>query len=185
MTTPDADEQLVRQAQADPEAFGVLYSKYLSLVYSYVYYRVSSIHDTEDLVARIFYQALAHLKDYRPKGLPFSAWLLRIAHNLVANWHRSQSRRRTFSLDDAFATADERVDVVAKAEAREEEQVLRATIAQLSPRRQQLILLKYVEGMSNAQIGTVMGCSEGAVKALLHRTLLDLREALLAKGLRR
>lgn len=184
MTTPDADEQLVQQAQADPEAFGVLYSKYLSLIYSYVYYRVSSIHDTEDLVARIFYKALAHLKSYRPQGLPFSAWLLRIAHNLVANWHRDQSRHRTFSLDDALAAVDERRDAVTEAEKQEEKQVLRTAIAQLSPRRQQLILLKYAEGMSNAQIGTIMGCSEGAVKALLHRTLLDLREALTAKGVR-
>lgn len=176
MTADDSDETLVTLAQADPAAFGALYERHVRAVYNYVFYRLGNVHEAEDVTAKVFYQALTHLGGYSSRGVPFSAWLFRIAHNLVANWYRDSRRRRTFSLDDTcLERPDGEKELDQQAMEREGEQELRRILAGLSAERQQLVVLKYVQGMSNSQIGTIMGRSEGAVKALLHRTLLSLR----------
>ena len=110
------------------------------------------------------------------------AHLPRIAHNLVANWHRDQSRRKLISLEDIKLRARRREGPVQVAERKEEKDQLLAIIRRLPPDRQQLLILKFTEGMSNAEIGKVMGRSEGAIKSLYHRTLLSLRETFDADG---
>jgi len=174
-----ADESgLVERAKTDPEAFGILYERYVNKVYSYVYYRVGNHHDAEDLTARTFHRALDHIDHYVQRGAPFSAWLYRIAHNLVANWHRDHSRRKVVSLEDVNLSPPLREGPQYLTEQREEEDELLAAVRRLPADRQQLLILKFVEEMSNTQIGTVMGRSEGAIKSLYHRTLLSLREML-------
>ena len=174
-----ADESgLVERAKTDPEAFGILYERYVSKVYSYIYYRVGNHHDAEDLTARTFHRALDHIDHYVQRGAPFSAWLYRIAHNLVANWHRDHSRRKVVSLEDVNLSPPLREGPQHLAEQREEENELLVAVRRLPADRQQLLILKFVEEMSNTQIGTVMGRSEGAIKSLYHRTLLSLREML-------
>jgi len=89
------DEVAVRRAaEGDQEAFAVLYERYVTRIYNYIYYRTGSAHDAEDLTARVFFRAMSNMKNYRDRGAPFSAWLYRIAHNLVANWYRDNSRRK-------------------------------------------------------------------------------------------
>ncbi len=174
-----ADESgLVERAKTDPEAFGILYERYVNKVYSYVYYRVGNHHDAEDLTARTFHRALDHIDHYVQRGAPFSAWLYRIAHNLVANWHRDHSRRKVVSLEDVNLSPPLREGPQHLAEQKEEENELMAAFRRLPADRQQLLILKFVEEMSNTQIGIVMGRSEGAIKSLYHRTLLSLREML-------
>jgi len=164
------DGELVEQARIDREAFGALYERYVDRIYSYLYYRTDSAADAEDLTARTFYQALSHLADFEERGLPFASWLFTIAHNLVANYYRERSRRPTAPLDSAGEPASPSPFAAA-----EDAQDVRDAIATLSPERQHLILLKYVEGMSNAEIGRAMNRSEGAVKSLLRRTLDEMR----------
>ena len=178
---PD-ENALVEQAKTDPAAFGILYESYVNKIYNYIYYRVGNQHDAEDLTARTFHRALDHIERYVNKGAPFSAWLYRIAHNLVANWHRDQSRRKIISLEDIKLRARRRDGPVEAAERKEERDQLLAIIRRLPPDRQQLLILKFTEGMSNAEIGKVMGRSEGAIKSLYHRTLLSLRETFDADG---
>jgi RNA polymerase sigma-70 factor (ECF subfamily) len=178
---PIDDAALVARAKADPEAFGALYERYVGKIYSYLYYRTGNAHDAEDLTARVFQRAIAGLDRYTSRGLPFSAWLYRIAHNLVANWHRDQSRRQHLPLSDmeAHGLVDLREDAPeVVAESREEQARLLAAIRRLPADRQQLVILKFVEHLSNAEIGAVLNRSEGAVKSLYHRTLLALREEL-------
>lgn len=170
------EDALVERAKTDPTAFGILYEFYVNRIYNYVYYRVGNQHDAEDLTARTFYRALDHIGRYVNRGAPFSAWLYRIAHNLVANWHRDQGRRQIISLDDIKLRARGRDRPDQVAEDKEEKDELLAAIRRLPPDRQQLLILKFAEGMSNAEIGKVMGRSEGAIKSLYHRTLLSLRE---------
>jgi RNA polymerase sigma-70 factor (ECF subfamily) len=178
-TYVEPDELLIQRARREPEAFGLLYERYVSAVYNYVFYRMSNRAEAEDMTARVFYQALTHLDRYVHRGAPFSAWLFRIAHNLVANWHRDRQTRQTFSLDGAvLERASEERALDDQASSREEVRELRAAFARLAPDRQQLLVLKYVQGMSNAEIGEIMGRSEGAIKALLHRTFLSLRAKL-------
>ncbi len=171
---------LVELAKTDAEAFGLLYERYVEKIYSYVYYRTGNHHDAEDLTAKVFYQALSHIPRYVQRGAPFSSWLYRIAHNLVANWHRDRSRRQVISLDRLASVAQHGdngpFEHTAQSERRDE---LLAAIRRLPADRQQLLLLKFVEHLPNAQIGQIMGRSEGAIKSLYHRTLVALRQNLL------
>jgi RNA polymerase sigma-70 factor (ECF subfamily) len=168
---------LVESAKSDPQAFGLLYERYIDKIYNYVYYRTGNHHDAEDLTAKVFYQALNHIPRYVQRGAPFSSWLYRIAHNLVANWHRDRSRRQVVSLDRlAAVTRQQENGPFEHAAQNEQRDELLAAIRRLPGDRQQLLILKFVERLPNAEIGQIMGRSEGAIKSLYHRTLVALRQ---------
>ncbi|MCY3914457.1 MAG: sigma-70 family RNA polymerase sigma factor [Chloroflexi bacterium] len=174
------DGQLVALAKEDKSAFGELYERYLPKIYRYVYYRTGNVHDAEDLTAKVFFRALSHIGNYVEKGVPFQAWLYRIAHNLVANWHRDQGRRKIIALDEYVAHPLKSEAPDRLTEEQEERNQLMEAVRRLPEDRQQLLLLKFVEQMSNAEIGAIMGRTEGAIKSLYHRTLLALREEMVA-----
>ncbi len=179
----DWDEQaLIETAKQDPLAFGALYERYVDRIFNYIFHRVGNLHDAEDLTSRTFYRAMAHLPRYRHRGYPFSAWLFRIAHNLVANWHRDRTRRPTIALDEIMVQSLPELHPEALAEAHDDSGLLREVIRALEPARQELLVLKFSEGLSNAEIGAVLGRSEGAIKSLYHRTLLQLREEMEKRG---
>jgi len=178
-----SEEILVERAKEDPAAFGVLYKRYVRKIHRYVYCRIGNRHDAEDLTAKIFHKALANIGRYENRGLPFSAWLYRIAHNLVANWLRDRSRRKVISLDELTSTVQHSGSAPdQQAEINEKREALLEAIQGLPPDRQELLILKLMEGMSNAEIGQVMGRSVGAIKSLYYRTLIDLREDLEKRG---
>ena len=175
---PEIDEKeiLARAVQGDSDAFGELYKCYVGRIYNYIYYRTGDPFDAEDLTARVFMRAMHHIRSYRDRGLPFSAWLYRIAHNLVANWYRDNSRRQEISLEKialSHFSADYPENVLVQTQERE---ILLAVIRRLPPERQQLLIMKFVERFSNAEIGQIMGRTEGAIKSLYRRTLLALRD---------
>lgn len=172
------EEQLVEQAKTDPETFGKLYELYVEKIYSYVYYRIGNHHDAEDLTAKVFHRALNHIHNYNQRGIPFAAWLYRIAHNLVANWHRDRRRRQVVGLEQVNMSSERQETPHQAAERTNERELLLDAIQQLPPERQTLLTLKFVERMSNAEIGRVMGRSEGAIKSLYHRTLVSLKSLL-------
>ncbi len=168
---------LIARAKVDPEAFGLLYQKYVRRIYNYVYQFTRNREDAEDLTSRTFFQALRGISVYSDRGLPFQAWLFRIAHNLVVNWYRDQSRHPVIGLDhveDEMRSEDgnPQSDLAQS----EERKKLMQIISGLSEDRKTLLILKFVEKMSNAEIARVLGRSEGAIKVLYHRTLLSLRE---------
>lgn len=165
----------MQRASTDAEAFGLLYERHVRRIYNYIYYRTGNPHDAEDLTARVFQRALRHVGAFEDKGVPFSAWLYRIAHNLVANWHRDRSRRPVVPLDDQVAAAGMSIHPEAEAVASEERDQLLVAVRRLPEDRQQLLILKFVERLSNAEIGQIMGRTEGAIKSLYHRTLNSLR----------
>ena len=173
-------EALTKASAGDRQAFGVLYDTYAERIYNYIYYRTGNTLDAEDLTARVFFRAMRHITNYTDRGVPFSAWLYRIAHNLVANWHRDGSRRQEVALDDGYQSnkGDEHPESALMKS--EEENALLHLIHDLPEERQQLLILKFVQHMSNAEIGEVMDRTEGAIKSLYHRTLLALREEVLA-----
>ncbi len=185
MDVVDTSDELIltRAVQGDTEAFGTIYERYVSRIYNYIYYRTGNHHDAEDLTARVFYRAIRSIINYQDRGLPISAWLYRIAHNLVANWHRDRSRRPEIVLDDTIPlhvpTEHPEVTLLQS----EEQERLLKLIRRLPPERQQLLILKFVDHMSNSEIGDIMGRTEGAVKSLYHRTLLALRDDLSVEGI--
>jgi RNA polymerase sigma-70 factor (ECF subfamily) len=174
-----SDTDLVEMAKVgDKDAFGELYERYLDKIYSYIYYRTGNHHDAEDLTARVFFRAMAHIESYTERGVPFQAWLYRIAHNLVANWHRDRGRRKVIPLDEFIAASLKSDAPDQQAEDQEERDALRTAIRRLPEERQQLLLLKFVDHLSNAEIGVIMDRTEGAIKSLYHRTLIALRDEL-------
>ncbi|MGC8856282.1 MAG: RNA polymerase sigma factor [Anaerolineae bacterium] len=172
------EEVLIRASQGDREAFGLLYERYVNRIFNYVYYRTGNPHDAEDLTARVFQRAMNHIHNYTDRGVPFSAWLYRIAHNLVANWHRDRSRKQEIPLTELPVLPAKGEHPEANLVRLQEQDALLRLIRRLPPDRQHLIILKFVENLSNAEIGQIMGRSEGAIKSLYHRTLLALRDQL-------
>ncbi len=176
MIDPSDDEVLEAAISGDNEAFGELYERYVTRIFNYIYYRVGNVSDAEDLTERVFIRALRHIANYNQRGLPFSAWLYRIAHNLVANWHRDSSRRKDVPLDDGLLLSQHFNFPEQELLRGEEQERLLQVIHSLPEERQELLILKFVDDLSNAEIGKVMGRTEGAIKSLYHRTLLAIRD---------
>ncbi len=180
----DNEQALIERSKSDADAFGELYERYVDRIYNYIYYRVGDPAEAEDLTARVFHRALGHIEDYQSRGAPFAAWLYRIAHNLVANWYRDRSRHKNIRLDDVLAMAAHGATPQHLAEQSEAAQTLQRAMRQLPPERQQLLILKFSDELSNAEIARIMGRTEGAIKSMYHRTLLALRAELAALGVK-
>lgn len=172
------EELLLLASQGDRDAFGRLYERHVDRIFNYVYYRTGNLHDAEDLTARVFQRAMNHIHNYTDRGVPFSAWLYRIAHNLIDNWHRDRSRKQEIPLDDLPILPVKGEHPEKNLVRSQEQEALLKIIRRLPAERQHLLILKFVENLSNAEIGAIMGRSEGAVKSLYHRTLLALRDQL-------
>jgi RNA polymerase sigma-70 factor (ECF subfamily) len=171
------DANAVTLASAgNSEAFSYLYEQNVTKIYNYIFYRIGSEADAEDLTARVFHRAFGHIEKYEEKGVPFTAWLYRIAHNLTANWYRDTRRHKEFPLEDHVDLPVQGDLPERELEKNQEKELLMQAIRRLPPARQQLILLKFLEDLSNAEIGIIMGRSEGAIKSLYHRSLILLRE---------
>jgi RNA polymerase sigma-70 factor (ECF subfamily) len=170
----DPDLADVRAAQADRSAFDVLYRRYLNRVYGYAFYQLGDHHDAEDATARIFTAALRALPGFRDEGATFRAWLFRIAYRTILNTRRSRARRRVEPLPEPFDRAAPDADpagIVARAE---DLRVIAHAIRDLPDDRRQVVLLRFVDGLTSREIGQVMDRSEGAARVLLHRALRDL-----------
>ncbi len=173
----DPDLGDVRAAQGDRRAFGALYRRYLDRVYGYCFYLLGDHHDAEDVTERTFLAALGAIDRFRDEGATFRAWLFRIAHNELANALRARSRQRTTSLDAVIEPAvdEDPAGILGLAE---ESRRLRHALASLSGDRRHVIVLRFVDGLSAREIGSVLGRSEGAVRVLQHRALRDLADLL-------
>jgi RNA polymerase sigma-70 factor (ECF subfamily) len=175
-TDPDLAD--VRAAQADRRAFDRLYRRYVERVYSYAFYQLADHHDAEDVTERTFLAALAAIDDFTEQGASFRAWLFRIAHNAIANAHRSRHRRPTAPISAAEnhpAAGADPAGVVARAD---DGRAIRAALARIPDDRRQVIILRFVDGLSAREIGAVLDRSEGASRVLLHRALRDLAREL-------
>lgn len=174
------DIELIQKSDEEPSAFGELYERHVRRIYNYIYYRTGNHHDAEDLTARVFQRALRHAGGFEDQGVPVTAWLYRIAHNLVANFHRDRSRKPVVPLEDRDFTSH--LGAHPEAEAIESEEIARLMehVHELPADRQQLLILKFVERLPNAEIGEIMGRTEGAIKSLYHRTLNSLRDDMIA-----
>lgn len=168
------EADLVRHAQqGDARAFGALYERHVDRVYAYVAHRVGNRADAEDLTQEVFLRALANLKGFRWRGslLP---WLLTIARNLVTDHWRRRSREVGNPVV-APTVADGLTEVV---ERRWQQEQLRAVAGELTELQQQVIALRFADGLSIAETAQVMGRSENAVKNLQHKAIAALRRRL-------
>jgi RNA polymerase sigma-70 factor, ECF subfamily len=159
--------------------FSELYKAHLRDVYSYSYYRVGNHHDAEDLTEQTFLQAYRHFEraQRESKGRPLRPWLIRIAHNLAANYYRDRSRRPQTQLDDA-AILSEPHPTAELVEQREELEEVLAGVANLPDDRREALIMRFALDMDNREIARALGRSEGATKVLIHRAIRQLDENL-------
>jgi RNA polymerase sigma-70 factor (ECF subfamily) len=174
----DPDLADVRAAQADRAAFAVLYRRYADRVYGYAFYQLGDHHDAEDATERTFMAAMRAIGGFREQGSSFRAWLFRIAHNTIANAHRTRSRRRAEPLPEGWDRPAPDPDPAGLVALADELRAVRSAIGSMPNDRRQVILLRFVDGLSTAEIALVLDRSPGAVRVLLHRALRDLAERL-------
>lgn len=176
--TPEQERETIQQAQADPQAFARLYDHYFPRIHAYVCYRVHSPQDAEDIIATVFLRAIRQLKRFRWRnGGSFAAWLFRIAHNLVVDHYRRHKRvalplEPGEDLADLASRAPLPEEVLTQQETFRQ---MRELIATLSPRRQEIITLRFFGGLRNHEIAAILGLDERTVAAHLSRGLQDLQ----------
>lgn len=176
-TTGD-EARLMSLARSNPEAFAPLYERYFPRVYAYCLRRVNDPQEAEDLSSQVFARALAGLHGYR--GGMVSAWLFRIAHNVVVNHYRG--RRETLALEDHDRADDHAAHDFDRME---DDALLRDLVAALPDDQRDLLSLTIDAGLTSEQVGAALGKSAGAVRVQLHRVIKHLRqryEALTGEG---
>jgi RNA polymerase sigma-70 factor (ECF subfamily) len=167
----EADERLlIEAAQQDPARFAELYEINFERVYAYIVQRVRDRADTEDLTAEVFHQALANLKRFEWRGIPFAAWLFRIAANLISDrWQRSGRE----------ITDDSQIESAHVSPAEIEEVERRATLFKLvdtlPAEQRRVVVMRFVEQKSIKEVAREIRKTEGAVKQLQFRALSSLR----------
>ena len=163
---------LNRAREYDQAAIAEIYDRYSLRIYNYIYHRLGNAHLAEDLTATVFLRMLEAIRSSRAWQTSFSGWLYRIAHNLVVDYFRA-GRQDELPLEEwPLASREHTADV---AERSLVQQRLRLAIDQLTNEQNLVITLKFLEGMSNAEVAGVLGKSEGAVKSLQFRGLAALR----------
>ena len=178
------DEERALAARAsggDRAAYGELYQRYVEKIYRYIYFKVGGRDETEDLTSQTFLKAWDAIGDYEWRNHPFGAWLFRIAHNLVVDYHRA--KKETVGLDDATPQLEGRTSK----DALRPEQVLgemitmervRRAIGRLTEEQQQVLILRFFDELSTGEVATIMGKNSGAIRGLQFRALSALRDLL-------
>jgi RNA polymerase sigma-70 factor, ECF subfamily len=170
---------LVKKAKGrDPEAFGMLYDEYVDQIFRYVYYKVGNLAESQDLTGQTFLKAFENIDSYEMRDVAFSSWLYRIAHNLVVDFFRRESRRENVPIDDQPPSVSPRGNPVETVLADLESERLYKAMHKLTHNQREVLVLKFIDNLSNAQVAEIMGISVGAVKSTQKRGLLSLNRIL-------
>ena len=168
-----------RARQGDHQAFAQLYENHFDKIFRYIVLKIGNQTEAEDMTQQVFIKAYESIGSYQWQGVPFTAWLFRIAHNQMVDYVRKQSKKPTIPLDESLPIADDsdlEHDVETKIEM---EKVVLAT-KQLTKAQREVISLRFAGGLSITEAAKTMRKSEGAIKALQHSAILALRKILLA-----
>ena len=172
------DEQsLVQRAQQlDQAAFAKIYEEHFDKVYRYVALRIGDRMEAEDITQQVFLNALKAIHSFKWQGVPFSAWLFRIAHNQVVDYLRKRTRQATAPLDDVLTSTDPEPAEIAEQNINIEH--INQAAQGLTELQREVISLRFASELSVTEAARVMGKSESAVKALQHSAIRALRRAL-------
>lgn len=172
----EGEHNLIQLAKTgNKEAFGKLYDHYLPQIYRFIYLKTSGRQDAEDLTHEVFLSAWQHIPQYEESGFPLSSWLYQIARNRVIDHFRT--RRNNIPIDDCLEndidaphTTEEDVDVGLALE------TVQGAMQKLREDYQTLLIMRFVEDRSTAEVAVVLGKSEGAVRLIQHRALRALKQ---------
>lgn len=179
----DKVEHLVLLSQkGDSEAFGGIYDIFVDSIYRYVYYRVKG-EEVEDLVEVVFLKAWEHVGKYKKGKYSFSAWLFRIAHNLVVDYYRGkEAGGETVPLDEALEETLQSYKrehkPVKRAEEKLNNDILRLAMKTLKKTHYDFIVLKFINQLSNEEISEILGKTESALRVIQFRALKELKTVL-------
>jgi RNA polymerase sigma-70 factor (ECF subfamily) len=172
--TLDDSELISRIKLGEIELFGILYERYLDLIYRYIRCRVSEDRSAEDLTEIVFLKGFEAMNRYQERGWPFSAYLYQIARHQLADHYRSQQDEvpleDALDLESKDAAMDEHVMVEEKV------QILRGALDELPEDYQEVIRLRLLLDLTTTEVAVHMDRSEGAVRILLHRAIAALRK---------
>ena len=172
-----SEESLIRRAQQrDQVALTQLYEENFDKIYRYIVFKIGDRTEAEDMTQQVFLNAIQSISSYNWKGMPFSSWLYRIAHNQIVDHLRKKSRRITVPLDESISASD--ADPRHVAEQKIEIEEICAAAKGLTRAQQEVISLRFGGELSVAEVAKAMGKSEGAVKALQHSAIAALRKVL-------
>lgn len=175
---PASHEVVVRAQAGDQPALAALYDQHFGLIFRYLRARLGDRQSVEDLTGEVFQRMLTGLAGYRAQGLPFRAWLFRIARNVLIDHYRRVGARAVVEWDDSTVGADRGADPASQVEQTLViEQVYRA-LAQLDDHQREAVTLRFLSGLSLRETAHALGKSEDAVKALQRRGLAALRQVL-------
>src|SRR3970282_2105391 len=173
----DDSELIARAAQGDREAFGALYERYVFRVFRHVYYLTSDPHTAADLTAQTFLHALEAIPRYEVRGVPFLAWLLRIAYNLTLN-HRKVRKNGTAPLPEPLEVQGTIYSPEASCEAKADGERVWEGVRRLRADQRQVIVMRFIDGLSYPDIARVLGKSIRAVRVIQYRAMCALRRRL-------
>ncbi len=172
-----AEWEIVRRAQAyEEEAIRALYETYYPRIYNYAFLQLGDIQAAEDLASDVMLKMIESIQSYKFRGLPFGAWVFRIARNRLIDLHRRRKRRGEVDLNETLTSTLASPHVLAE-RALERGQI-QIALRHLTAEQRQVIVLKFIQGFDNRSVGRIMGRSEGAIKSLQHRALAALRRIL-------
>lgn len=167
---PEEEKHVRAAAKGDEQAFGLLYDAYLDSIYRFVYLRVEDQQTAEDITANVFLRAWEKLDRYQFRGVPFRAWLFRIARNAVIDHYRT--RKETAPLEAVINTHDESaISVSQKVGLRIEAEKVMENMRQLTEDQRNVLTLKLVHGLNTQEVAKTLGKRQGAVRALQMRGL--------------
>lgn len=179
-----SEEDLVRRAkQQDQEAFTRLYEDYFDKIYRYIVIKIGNETEAEDMTQQVFLNALQSISSFRWQGVPFSAWLYRIAHNQVVDYLRKKTKRPATFEDPPIGISDSNKDGDPQKVTEHNlnmEQLLTAS-QKLTEAQREVISLRFTSDLSTAEVAKIMGKSQGAIKALQHSAIVALRKQLLVE----
>jgi RNA polymerase sigma-70 factor (ECF subfamily) len=168
---------LIRRAQQHDEmALTQIYEENFDRIYRYIVLKIGDRTEAEDMTQQVFLSVLKSISSYKFKGMPFTSWLYRIAHNQVVDFLRKKSRRTLVPLDESMPSVGD--DPESAAVQRMEIERLAVAAKKLTPAQQEVVSLRFAAELSVAEVARVMGKSEGAVKALQHSAIVALRRVL-------
>ena len=169
---PDLGDLVERSKRGDTEAFGQVYDALVKPIYRYIYYRVEP-QIAEDLTEDTFLKVWENLKKFKQGKTPFSAWVFRIAHNLVCDHYRKNET--VFEIDENIANPTDDLNPQYQISVKLNQVHLRQALKKLPENYQEVLVLKYINDVDNTTIAQTIGKSEGAVRILQFRALNQLR----------
>ncbi len=176
-------EVINRAKNGDERALSLIYQRYFNDIYRYTYLSAGSAELAEDLTEEVFFRVLKYIQNYDEEKATFKSWIFRIAHNLVVDYFRSKPRYVHEALDEQLGVEDGQMERMEERIYQEEaRKLLKESLNRLTDEQRQVILMKYFLGMSNLEVGEVMGKRKGAINSLQNRALKRMGAYLRERG---